>query len=121
MRNRLRLKMESNHIVTPSKYGIRRDVSFVTPTIGLRSLRHERSSALAWTILWDTEGRSEAGRWNTAIAQTEAEALDRAEHFLKLGFIVCEIRNPAGAVYMDEAHIVARFGGRTSAVNSRYE
>jgi hypothetical protein len=67
---------------------------------------------LAWTILWDTERRLGMGRSNTAVAQTEAGALDRAQHFLKLGCVVYAIRNPEGAVYMDEAKIAARFGGK---------
>lgn len=64
---------------------------------------------MAWTIWWDTDRRPGAGRWNTAIAQTEAGALDRAQHFARLGFFVYAIRNPDGAVYMDEGQIATRF------------
>jgi len=78
---------------------------------------------VAWTIWWDTERRPGTGRWNVASAQTEAGALDRAHHFARLGCIVYAIRNPDGAVYMDEAQLGARFGGKTktSAADSRRE
>jgi hypothetical protein len=62
---------------------------------------------MSWTIWWDTQRRPEAGRWNTAIAQTEASAVERAQHFLKLGFVVYAIRNPDGTVFMDEGQINA--------------
>lgn len=64
---------------------------------------------MAWTIWWDTERRPGVERWNSATALTEAGALDRAQHFVKLGCVVYAIRNPDGAVYMDEAQIRARF------------
>jgi hypothetical protein len=65
---------------------------------------------MSWTIWWDTQRRPGTGRWNTAIAQTEASAVERSLHFLKLGFFVHAIRNPDGTVLMDEAQINARFG-----------
>jgi hypothetical protein len=43
---------------------------------------------VAWSIWWDTERRPGTGRWNVASAQTEAGALDRAQHFVRLGCIV---------------------------------
>lgn len=42
--------------------------------------------------------------------KTEEEALQRAERFLKLGFVVYAIRRPTGEVFMDEAQITQRFG-----------
>lgn len=60
-----------------------------------------------WTVLWDTRTRPE-GEWSTAGAQSEATALDRAAHFLKLGFAVHAIRDPSGAVVMDATAIVDR-------------
>ena len=74
---------------------------------------------MAWDIWWDTERRTEVARWNVASAQTEAGALDRAQHFLRLGCIVHAIRNPDGAIYMDEAQISARFGAKERPANDR--
>jgi hypothetical protein len=62
---------------------------------------------MPWTIWWNTQvGATE---WNTAIASTEAGALDMAQHFLKLKFAVFAIRHPDGTIYMDEEQIAARF------------
>jgi hypothetical protein len=74
---------------------------------------------VAWSIWWDTERRPGTGRWNVASAQTEAGALDRAQHFVRLGCIVYAIRTPDGAVYMDEAQVGARFSAKAPAVDSR--
>lgn len=65
---------------------------------------------MGWTIWWDTQRRPGTGRWNTAAAPTEAGAVERALHFLKLGFFVHAIRNPDGSVFMDEAQINAHGG-----------
>jgi len=70
---------------------------------------------MAWTILWQTLPVTE--RWNTANAETEAGALDRAKHFLKLGFPVYAIRTADGAVYMDEEQLAARFGAPRGAAD----
>ena len=64
---------------------------------------------MSWTISWDLHRRPDAGRENTAIEETEEGAVKRAERFLKLGFVVYAIRNPAGTVVMDEQQIAARF------------
>lgn len=62
-----------------------------------------------WVIWWDI--RKHAGsNWSKATAQTEAGALDRAHHFVRLGFVVYAIRDPAGTLYMDEQKIAERFG-----------
>jgi hypothetical protein len=63
---------------------------------------------MSWTIWWDTQRRPGSGEWNTAIAATEAGAVERAQRFLKLGFVVYAIRNAEGAVFMDEGQISAR-------------
>jgi hypothetical protein len=68
---------------------------------------------MAWTILWQTMPVTE--RWNTANAETEAGALDRAKHFLKLGFPVYAIRAADGSLYMDEEQLSARFGAPRGA------
>lgn len=65
-------------------------------------------SGSPWTVLWDTVVRAD-GRWSTVRAQTEAAALERAAHFVKLGFVVHAIKNPSGAVVMDARAIDARF------------
>jgi hypothetical protein len=62
-----------------------------------------------WTVLWDTTARA-AGDWSTVHAQSEAVALERAAHFVRLGFIVHAIMNPSGSVVMDAADIARRFG-----------
>ncbi len=53
--------------------------------------------------------RPGAEGWSRATEKTEEEALQRAERFLKLGFVVYEIRDPKGLVFMDEAAISKRF------------
>jgi hypothetical protein len=65
---------------------------------------------LSWTILWQIAGSPVTDRWNRAAAETEAGALDRAKHFIALGFPVRAITDRAGALFMDEAQIAARFG-----------
>ena len=64
---------------------------------------------MSWTVWWDTRHHPEMGRWNTAVAQTEAGALDMADHFLKLKFFVFAIRRPDGSLYMGESQIGDRF------------
>src|SRR5258708_10812819 len=124
-RNRRRSRCSARiRSIMRSKYGTRRDrasARLATQPEPIRS--RERRATVAWTIWWDTERRPGTGRWNVASAQTEAGALDRAHHFARLGCIVYAIRNPDGAVYMDEAQLGARFGGetKTSAADSRRE
>jgi hypothetical protein len=74
---------------------------------------------MAWKILWQTLPVTE--RWNTANAETEAGALDRAKHFLKLGFPVHAIRSADGALYMDEEQLAERFGAPRGAERPRRE
>ena len=62
-----------------------------------------------WTILWDMHRRTGSEGWSRAMESNEGEALQRAERFLKLGFVVYEIRDPKGAVAHDEAAIRRRF------------
>lgn len=44
--------------------------------------------------------------------KTEREAVQRAQRFLDLGFVVHEIRAPDGSVFMDEAQVAGRCGKR---------
>jgi hypothetical protein len=67
-------------------------------------------NALNWTVLWQIAGRPATDVWNRAVAETEAGALDRAKHFIALGYPVRAITDRSGALYMDEAQIAARFG-----------
>ena len=60
-----------------------------------------------WVIYWETR-RPESGRWSEAVEKSEAAAIDRARHLLKLGFIVFQITGPAGSVFMAEDEIVQR-------------
>jgi hypothetical protein len=46
--------------------------------------------------------RDDHAQWSRAVEKTEAEALERARRFLKLGFVVYQIRDAKGAVFMDE-------------------
>src|SRR6185437_6771283 len=62
-----------------------------------------------WIVLWDTAARADDD-WSTVRTQSESSALERAAHFVKLGFIVHAIKDPTGAVVMNAAEIAARFG-----------
>jgi hypothetical protein len=53
--------------------------------------------------------RDDHAQRSRAVEKTEAEALERARRFLKLGFVVYQIRDAKGAVFMDEAQITERF------------
>ena len=68
-------------------------------------------TGLRWSVLWDTTQRPE-GRWSTAEAKTETEALERAAHFRRLGFSVHAINDPSGVMVMDSAAIEARLHPR---------
>ena len=61
-----------------------------------------------WTVLWETTERTD-GHWSAVRAPTEANAVECAAHFLKLGFVVHAIKDPTGVVVMDAESIVARF------------
>jgi hypothetical protein len=65
--------------------------------------------ALNWTILWDIRRRPGKGGWSRAVEANEAEALKRAERFLKLGFVVYEIRDAADRLFMEEAAVSEHF------------
>jgi hypothetical protein len=74
----------------------------------------ETPSGPPWVVLWDTAKRPD-GNWSTVRTQSEASALERAAHFVKLGFVVHAIKDPTGAVIMDAATIAGRFGVVESA------
>lgn len=60
-----------------------------------------------WVIFWETR-RPESGEWSQAVEKSEAAAVERARHLIKLGFVVFQIAGPAG-VFLDEAEIAQRF------------
>jgi len=62
-----------------------------------------------WTILWDTRKVSVEDHWSVAHAKSESEALERAAHFLRLGFAVHAIKDPSGSTVLDEDLIKQRF------------
>lgn len=63
-----------------------------------------------WTILWDMRAHAGTAGWSKAKEPTQDEALQRTERFLKLGFVVYAIRDPRGAIFMDEVQIAEHFG-----------
>jgi hypothetical protein len=70
----------------------------------------QQGASLDWIVWWDIHRRHGKDQWSRAVEKTEAEAVERARRFLKLGFVVYEIRDDKGAVFMDEAQITQRFG-----------
>jgi len=70
----------------------------------------EKAARPLWTVWWDMQRRAGTQRWSKAAEATQEEALQRAECFLRLGFIVDAIRDPKGDIFMDEAQIAERFG-----------
>jgi hypothetical protein len=71
---------------------------------------------LSWTIWWDMHRRAGSDGRSRATESSEEEALRRAERFLRLGFVVYEIRDPTGAMHMDEARITDHFAARPHVV-----
>ena len=69
--------------------------------------KEEPDTGERWTIVWDTrrQGIENASR---AVEKTQAAALDRAKHLLRLGFIVHEISGTDGAVWLEEVEILKR-------------
>lgn len=68
------------------------------------------SATVSWTIWWDMHRHPAEGAWSRAMENTEGEAVQRAQRFLDLGFVVHEIRAPDGSVFMDEAQVTRRSG-----------
>jgi hypothetical protein len=80
-----------------------------------RPIRHleqlrPREAGTGWLVLWEVRQAPDEGRWSATGAGSEIEALDRAKHFLKLGFWVHAIKDPLGAVVMDQLAIASRLG-----------
>jgi hypothetical protein len=77
--------------------------------ITVRWLDQILSSETSWSVFWDTRSSSDPARQNVALAGSEAEAMERTAHFLKLGFFVLCVKAPSGAVLMDKRDIADRF------------
>jgi hypothetical protein len=71
---------------------------------------HDADNGDRWSVIWDTQRRLDEGSRNTALEKFEASALSFARHMLKMGFIVYEIRNPSGSVFLEELGIKERLG-----------
>ena len=71
-----------------------------------------------WTVLWETKVPAD-DRWSSARAETEHAAVERAAHFLKLGFVVHAIKDPTGAVFMEQGEISRRFGASEDRPRTR--
>ena len=75
----------------------------------------EPESGERWTVIWDTKRKAGAGGRNTAVEKHELAALDRARHLLRMGFVVYQIRDPSGAVFLETAAIRSRLGLKPEA------
>jgi hypothetical protein len=84
-------------------------------TSGFKSPPARGEAQMSWTIWRDMHHRSGSEGWSRAVESNEEEALLRAERFLKLGFVVYAIKDPKGAVFMDEAQISEHFAARDPA------
>lgn len=70
----------------------------------------ESDTNLRWTVIWDTERHPDSEARNTALEKSEADALDRARHILRMGFVVYEVRDSSGAVLFEEAALKEKLG-----------
>jgi hypothetical protein len=61
-----------------------------------------------WTVSWDTVRHIDT--FNTSSHKSEQEAIASARRFLRLGFVVYSIRDPAGVEKMDEPAINEQLG-----------
>jgi hypothetical protein len=70
----------------------------------------ESDNGERWSVVWDVQRRPDLEGRNTALEKLESSALDRARHILRMGFIVYEIREPSGSVFLEEAGVRQRLG-----------
>jgi hypothetical protein len=86
------------------------------PTLSWQHLSASHAETIArWRVVWDTLRKPESVSRNVAFEKDEATALERARHMLRMRFIVYEIREPSGAVFLGEAGIQQRLGLSTTA------
>src|SRR5579862_8163138 len=80
-------------------------------TLGWQHLSaREADTGARWTVIWDTKRNAESDGRNTAVEKVEAAALDRARHLLRMGFVVYEVRDPSGSIFLNETDLRARGG-----------
>lgn len=79
----------------------------------------QADAGVRWTVVWDTKRRAETEGRNKAVEKHETAALDRAKHLLRMGFIVYEILEPQGSVFLGEAAIKQRLGIEPKVVKDR--
>lgn len=72
--------------------------------------RSEGDDGKRWLIIWDTTRRPDSEGRNTAAEKLKTAALDRARHMLRMGFVVYEIREPSGSLFLDETAIREQLG-----------
>jgi len=70
----------------------------------------EADTGARWTVIWDTKRNAASDGRNAAVEKVEAAAVDRARHLLRMGFVVYEIRDPSGSIFLNEAELRARCG-----------
>jgi hypothetical protein len=82
---------------------------FHRPVFHSEQLRPKQAGT-GWSVLWEIRQAPDDGPWSAMDASSEIEALERAQHFLKLGFWVHAIKDPLGAVVMNQQAIASHFG-----------
>jgi hypothetical protein len=81
------------------------------PTLSWQHLSASHSeTSPRWRIVWDTLRKPESDGRNVAFEKDETTALERARHMLRMRFIVYEIREPSGTVFLAEEAIRQRLG-----------
>jgi hypothetical protein len=68
-----------------------------------------------WSVVWDTARKPGTDGRNTALEKFESGALERARHMLRMGFIVYEIRQPSGTIFLEEEGVRERLGLQAAA------
>jgi hypothetical protein len=76
--------------------------------------RSDGDDGKRWLIIWDTVRRPENDGRNTAAEKLKSAAIDRARHMLRMGFVVYEIREPSGALFLDETGINEQLGANAT-------
>jgi hypothetical protein len=81
------------------------------PSLSWQHLSASHSETTArWRVVWDTLRKPEHDGRNVAFEKDEATALERARHMLRMRFVVYEIREPSGTLFLAEDAIRQRLG-----------
>jgi hypothetical protein len=75
----------------------------------------EADAGKPWAVIWDTTRKPGTDGRNTALESNERAALDRAKHILRMGFLVYELRDSTGALFLDEGGVRDRLGLKPDA------